>query len=92
MRIYMSGTIIFGAQVSCQMSFVALGNAKYSIFLAILRKVILLIPLIFILPHIFTADKCMAVFLAEPISDVLAAITTSTLFTVQFKKLLKTME
>lgn len=92
MRIYMAGTLVFGAQISCQMSFVALGNAKYSVFLAILRKIILLIPLIFILPNIFTADKCMAVFLAEPVSDVLAAATTSTLFYIQFKKLLKNLE
>ncbi len=92
MRIYMAGSLVFGAQVSCQTTFIAIGNAKYSIFLAILRKIILLIPLIFILPHIFTADKCMAVFLAEPISDIIAATTTTTLFTIQFKKLLKTME
>ena len=92
MRIYMAGSLVFGAQVSCQTTFIAIGNAKYSIFLAILRKIILLIPLIFILPHIFTADKCMAVFLAEPISDVLAAATTTTLFVIQFKKLLKKME
>ncbi|MBQ8829986.1 MAG: MATE family efflux transporter [Oscillospiraceae bacterium] len=91
MRIYMAGTFMFGAQISCQMAFVSLGNAKYSIFLAVLRKIILLIPLIFILPHIFTADKCMAVFLAEPVSDILAAITTSTLFYIQFKKVLKSL-
>ena len=92
MRIYMGGTLVFGAQISCQMAFVSLGNAKYSIFLAVLRKIILLIPLIFILPNVFTADKCMAVFLAEPVSDVLAAATTSTLFYIQFKKLLKKLE
>ena len=92
MRIYMAGSLVFGAQVSCQSTFIAIGNAKYSIFLAVLRKIILLIPLIFILPHIFTADKCMAVFLAEPISDIIAATTTTTLFTIQFKKLLKTIK
>ena len=92
MRIYMAGTFMFGAQVSCQMAFVSLGNAKYSIFLAVLRKIILLIPLIFILPNILTADKSMAVFLAEPVSDIIAAITTSTLFFVQFKKLLKSLQ
>ena len=92
MRIYMAGTFMFGAQVSCQMAFVSLGNAKYSIFLAVLRKIILLIPLIFILPNVLTADKCMSVFLAEPVSDILAAITTSALFFVQFKKLLKSLK
>ena len=88
LKIYMAASLIFGAQTACQQTFVALGNAKISAFLAILRKVILLIPLIFILP-VFMQNKVMAVLLAEPIADFLAVCTTVTLFTIYFKKLLK---
>ena len=88
LRIYMASSIIFGAQTACQQTFVALGNAKISAFLAILRKIILLIPLIFILP-LFMENKVMAVLLAEPIADFLAVCTTVTLFTIYFKRLLK---
>ena len=90
LRIYMAMSLIFGAQIACQQTFVALGNAKTSLFLAVLRKIILLIPLIFILPHFF-ADKVMAVFLAEPVADTLAVCTTSTMFAVQFRQILKNM-
>ncbi len=79
MRIYMAVSLIFGVQISCQQTFIALGNAKTSVFLALLRKVILLIPLIYILPA-FMEDKLMAVFLAEPVADVIAVTTTSILF------------
>ncbi len=79
LRIYMFGCAIFGVQIACQQTFVALGNAKTSLFLAVFRKIILLIPLIFILPT-FIPDKVFAVFLAEPISDIVAALTTATLF------------
>lgn len=88
LRIYMASSLIFGAQTACQQTFIALGNAKISSFLAILRKIILLIPLIFILP-IFIENKVMAVLLAEPIADFLAVCTTVTLFTIYFKKLIK---
>ncbi|ACN83501.1 MATE family efflux transporter [Brachyspira hyodysenteriae] len=88
LKIYMAASLIFGAQTACQQTFVALGNAKISAFLAILRKVILLIPLIFILP-IFMENKVMSVLLAEPIADFLAVCTTVTLFTISFKRLLK---
>lgn len=87
-RIYMAASGIFGIQIACQQTFIALGNAKASLFLAILRKIILLIPLIFILP-LFFEDKVSAVFLAEPIADALAVMTTSILFAVQFKKIMK---
>lgn len=66
LRIYMAATGIFGIQIACQQTFVALGNAKISLFLAVLRKIILLIPFIYILPNFF-ADKAFAVFLAEPV-------------------------
>lgn len=78
-RIYMAVSVIFGVQISCQQTFIALGNAKTSVFLALLRKVLLLIPLIYILPA-FMEDKLMAVFLAEPVADVIAVTTTSILF------------
>ena len=91
LRIYMAATGIFGIQIACQQTFVALGNAKTSLFLAVLRKIILLIPLIYILPNFFT-DKAFAVFLAEPVADLLAVCTTATLFTLQFKKTLAELE
>ena len=90
-RIYMAAAGIFGIQIACQQTFIALGNAKTSLFLAVLRKIILLIPLIFILPHFFE-NKVFAVFLAEPVSDTLAVTTTAVLFFRQFKKAMNTME
>lgn len=85
-RIYMAASLLFSVQLSCQQTFIALGNAKTSVFLALLRKVILLIPLIFILPGFFE-DKVFAVFLAEPVSDVIAVSTTAYLFRKEYKKL-----
>ena len=90
MRIYLAVSLILGVQVACQQTFIALGNAKTSLFLAILRKIILLIPLIFILPHFFE-DDAMAVFLAEPVADTLAVATTATMFAYQFRKLMRRM-
>lgn len=87
-RIYMAVSIIFGLQIGCQQTFVAIGNAKVSLFLAVLRKIILLIPLIFLLPNFFE-DKAMAVFLAEPVADVIAVTTTVCMFTFQFRKTMK---
>ncbi len=79
MRIYMGAAGIFGAQLVCQQTFVSLGKAVHSLFLAVLRKLILLIPFIYILPC-FLEDKVFAVFLAEPVSDFLAVCTTVILF------------
>jgi len=87
MRIYMAGIFALGAQLVCQQSFMALGQAKVSLLLACLRKVILLIPLIFLLP-LFFENKVFAVFLAEPVSDIVAAVATVTVFLLQFKKIL----
>ena len=87
-RIFLAGAFSVGFQISCQQSFLALGQAKYSLFMACLRKLILLIPLIFILPNFF-ADKAFAVFLAEPVSDILAAIVTVITFFTFFRKMLK---
>ena len=91
LRIYMGATGIFGIQIACQQTFVALGNAKTSLFLAVLRKIILLIPLIYILPH-FLANKAFAVFLAEPVADLLAVCTTAFLFRFQFRKSMSELE
>lgn len=89
-RIYMASSLLFGAQIACQQAFIALGNAKASIFLALLRKVILLIPLIFILPA-FVSDKVMGVFLAEPIADFTAVCVTTVTFLVSFRRLMNGM-
>ena len=94
MRIYMAASLIFGAQIACQQTFIALGNAKVSLFLAVLRKIILLIPLIFILPLFFRqgAEQAMAVFLAEPVADTLAVVTTGCTFAILFRKTMKNLE
>lgn len=87
MRIYMAGIFSLGFQTTCQQTFIALSQAKVSLLLACLRKLVLLIPLIFILP-LFFQNKVMAVFLAEPISDVIAAAVTVTVFFSRFDRVL----
>ncbi len=89
-RIYFVGMTIFGAQVVCQQIFLSLGQAKVSIFIAILRKIILLVPLIYILPKLMD-NKVNAVLTAEPISDILSALTAVTLFTIFYRKNLRKM-
>ena len=91
LRIYMAATGIFGAQMACQMTFISLGNAKASILVAVMRKFILLIPLIYILPHFFT-DQTFAVYLAEPVADFLSVVFAVTLFVFQFQKAIREME
>ena len=91
MRIYFATVLLMGLQTGCQQTFIAIGQAKSSLFLALLRKIILLIPLIYILPNFFT-DKVFAVFLAEPISDTIAVLCTVSLFAYQFRKILSQME
>ncbi len=87
-RIFFGGIFVFGAQVACQQTFLALGQAKISLILALLRKMILLVPLIFILPA--TLKTMMAqldlVFMAEPVADILAATTTIICFIVFYRK------
>lgn len=87
LRVYMAGMVFLGVQSSCQQTFVALGQAKISLFLALLRKIILLIPLIYILP-LFLGHKVLAVFLAEPAADVLAGTTTALVFAWRFPRTL----
>lgn len=91
LRIYLAGLFLFGIQMACQMAFTSLGNAKASIMVAVMRKFVLLIPLIYILPQILKADQTTAVYMAEPIADVIAVTFTAVLFAAQFKKALKGM-
>ena len=88
LRIYMAGIFAMGFQLCCQQSFMALGQAKVSLFLAVLRKLILLIPLIFLFPMLME-NKVFAVFLAEPVSDILAATVTTSVFWGKFNGILK---
>ena len=87
LRIYMGMTGIFGIQMAIQQTFMSLGQAKLSLFIACLRKIILLIPLIYILPA-FLTDKVFAVFLAEPVSDFISVVVASTLFLLNINKIL----
>ena len=90
LRIFLACGFSVGFQISCQQAFMALGQAKISLVMALLRKVILLIPLIFILPLFFQPEnKAFAVFLAEPISDIIAAAVTTFMFFRFFIKMLK---
>ena len=91
MRIYCAALFFLGIQIACQMTFVSIGNAPCSIIVAVLRKFVLLIPLIFILPHFF-ADQTSAVYLAEPVADLLAMLFTVVMFATQFKKALKRLD
>jgi putative MATE family efflux protein len=86
LRIYLACIFMFGIQIACQMTFTSIGNAKASIIVAVMRKFILLLPLIFIMPHIFTSNPTMAVYMAEPIADFLAVSFTCVLFFFEFRK------
>lgn len=88
LRIYVAALFLFGIQISCQMAFNSLGKAVSSIVVAVVRKFVLLIPLIYILPA-FLSDKTMAVYMAEPMADVIAVSFTAILFFFQFRKALK---
>lgn len=88
MRIYMAGIFSTGIQISCQQTFMALGQAKISLLMACLRKLVLLIPLIFILPHFFT-NPVFGVFVAEPVSDIIAASVTGSMLFLRLNKILE---
>ena len=89
LRIYMGSMFLMGIQMACQMTFNALGKATESIVVAVMRKFVLLIPLIYILPLVISSSQTMAVYLAEPIADLVAVTFTAILFAVQFKKTLR---
>lgn len=91
LRIYMAGVLLMGIQISCQQTFIAFGNSKKSAFLAVFRKILVLIPLIYILPMVIS-DQVFAVFLAEPIADTIAVLTTSTMFYFEMKNKMKEMQ
>ena len=91
LRIYCGVMCIFGIQIACQMTFVSIGNAPCSIIVAIVRKFVLLLPLIYIMPQLIS-DKTMGVYAAEPVADIIAVTFTAVLFTIQFKKVLKSQE
>lgn len=89
LRIYMGSMFLFGIQMACQMTFNALGKAAESIIVAVMRKFVLLIPLIYLMPQIIRSNQAMAVYMAEPIADLIAVTFTAILFAVQFKKTLR---
>ncbi len=91
LRVYMGGILLFGIQIACQMAFTSLGKAVNSIIVAVVRKIVLLIPLIYILPNL-VSNQVMGVYLAEPVADVLAVTFTAILFAFQFKKAMKEIE
>lgn len=92
LRIYLACFFMLGIQFSCQQTFVALGEAKVSLFLALLRKIILLIPLIYLLPLVLSGNKVFAVYLAEPVADFLAAAVTGLMFAWKFPRILRRRE
>ncbi|MGN0204741.1 MAG: MATE family efflux transporter [Coprococcus sp.] len=91
LRIYMAVFCFFSIQMSVQQTFTALGKAKASLFIACLRKIILLIPLIYILPQFFE-NKVFAVFLAEPVSDSISIIASAITFYFVFGKTMRQLE
>ena len=91
LRLYMCGTLFFGAQLACQQTFIALGKAGMSVFLALLRKVLLLIPLVYALPLIFTENQVASVLLAEPVADLTAVTITVSCFAFSFRRMLRAL-
>ena len=91
LRVYTAVLGLFGVQMSVQQTFMAIGKAKASLFIACLRKIILLIPLIFILPHFFE-NKVLAVFLAEPVSDFISVVASAITFVLVFRPAMAELE
>lgn len=87
LKIYLGGLFLFGIQIACQITFTSLGKAVNSIIVAVVRKFVLLLPLIYIMPHV-VSNPTIGVYIAEPIADIIAVLFTSVLFTFQFKKAL----
>lgn len=88
LRVYLAGVGLFGIQIACQMTFTSLGKAANSIIVAVVRKFVLLLPLIYIMPHILS-DQTMGVYMAEPVADIIAVTFTAILFFVQFGKAMR---
>ena len=91
LRVYCAVLFLFGIQMSCQMTFVSIGNAPCSIIVAVVRKFVLLLPLIYIMPHL-VSNQTIGVFMAEPVADAMAITFTAILFYFQFKKAMKKLE
>lgn len=91
LRIYLAAMGLMGAQMACQMTFLSMGNAKSSILVAVLRKFILLLPLIYLMPHL-VSNQVMGVYLAEPVADIISITFTVILFTFQFRKAMARLE
>ena len=91
LRIYCGALFLFGIQIACQMAFVSIGAAGCSIIVAVLRKLVMLLPLIYLLPRLL-ANQTMAVYTAEPVADAIAVTCTAILFSVQFRKALRKLE
>ena len=87
LKIYLGGLFLFGIQIACQITFTSLGKAVNSIIVAVMRKFVLLLPLIYIMPHV-VSNQTIGVYMAVPIADIIAVLFTSVLFTFQFKKAL----
>lgn len=85
LRVYCGVLFAFGIQIACQMTFVSIGNAVCSITVAVVRKFVLLLPLIYLVPHL-VANQTTGVYLAEPIADIIAVTFTAILFAIRFKK------
>lgn len=92
LRIYLGVLVLFGIQIACQMTFTSMGNAAASVIVAVVRKFVLLLPLIYIMPLLYTADQATAVFMAEPIADTVAVMFTAILFFFQFRRFLRKMD
>ncbi len=92
LRIYLAVLALFGIQIACQITFTAIGSAKNSITVAVVRKFVLLLPLIYLLPAVLPVDRTTAVYMAEPIADALAVSFTGILFAVQFRKVIREIE
>jgi Na+-driven multidrug efflux pump len=91
LRIYLAGIFLFGIQIACQMTFTSMGKALSSIIVAVIRKFVLLLPLIYIMPEL-VADQTTGVYLAEPVADIIAVSFTAVLFYFQFRKALAAIE
>lgn len=91
LRIYLGAMFLFGIQIACQMTFVSTGNAPCSIIVAVVRKFVLLLPLIYIMPMLLE-DKTTAVYMAEPVADIIAVSFTAILFKKQFSKAMNALE
>ncbi|MCM1136536.1 MAG: MATE family efflux transporter [Clostridium sp.] len=86
LRIYIGGMFVLGLNSTCQETYNSLGEGKKAFFFAFYRKVILLIPLLYILPHALPAWGVMAVMLAEPIADIVTTATNAVHFRYFLKK------